>query len=63
MPSATMLAGDFGQVVVGLWGPGMRVDLNAFANFPAGIQALRVMMVADSACLHADAFCKSTSIT
>jgi len=62
MPSATMLFGDFGQVIVGEWGV-LEVEVNPFANFQAGIIGVRAMASIDIAVRHATAFSAASSIT
>jgi hypothetical protein len=61
--ASSLLCGDWSKVVVGLWGSGLRVAHDPNAGFAAGIEALRVMLVADCGLLAPGAFCKSVSIT
>lgn len=60
--AATMLCGDWSKVVVGLWSSGLRVAHDPYAGFASGIEALRVMLVADCGLLTPTAFCKAVSI-
>lgn len=60
--AATMLCGDWSKVVVGLWGSGLRVAHDPHAGFASGIEAMRVMLVADSGLVTPTAFCKAVSI-
>jgi hypothetical protein len=61
--ASAMLVGDWSKVAVGIWGSGLRVAHDPASNFPAGIEALRIMLVMDCGLLQPSAFCKSTSIT
>jgi HK97 family phage major capsid protein len=62
MPSATMIYGDWSQVLVPEWGV-LAVEVNNFANFPAGIIGLRAMWCVDVIVRHAASFTVATSIT
>jgi HK97 family phage major capsid protein len=62
MPSATMLFGDFGQVVVGEWGV-LEVEVNPFANFQAGIIGVRAIASIDIAVRYPTAFSAANTIT
>ena len=46
MPAATMVFGDFSQVVVAEWGA-LEIAANPYANFPAGITGIRAFMTTD----------------
>lgn len=61
--TASLIAGDFAQVLVGLWGPGLEFMVNPVQDFPKGICAARVMLTADCTVLQPGAFVKATSIT
>jgi len=64
MPSATLLSGPMGEVFFGLWGAGMSVEVNPFADFKAGIVAIRVVVSCDLALGCAPtSFTKSTAVS
>jgi len=62
MPAATMIFGDFGQVIVGEWGV-LEVEVNPFANFQAGIVGVRAIASIDIAVRYPTAFSVAASIT
>lgn len=62
MPAATMLFGDFGQVIVAEWGV-LEVEVNPYANFQAGIVGVRALASIDIAVRHPTAFSAASSIT
>lgn len=62
MSSATMLFGDWAQVVVGEWGV-LEVEVNPYANFQAGIVGIRAMVSMDVGLRYAAAFSYGTSLT
>lgn len=62
MSSATMLFGDWSQVVVGEWGV-LEVEVNPYANFQAGIIGIRAMVTMDCGLRYAGAFSLASSIT
>lgn len=62
MPSATMLFGDFGQVIVAEWGV-LEVEVNPFADFKAGIIGVRAIASIDIAVRYPTAFSAASSIT
>jgi len=62
MSSATMLFGDFSQVVIAEWGV-LEVEVNPYANFQAGIVGIRAMVSIDVGVRYGGAFSYSSSIT
>jgi HK97 family phage major capsid protein len=62
MSSATMLAGDFSQVVIAEWGV-LEVEVNPYANFQAGIVGVRAMVTIDVGVRYGGAFSYASSIT
>lgn len=62
MSSATMLAGDFSQVVIGEWGV-LEIEVNPYANFQAGIVGIRAMVSIDVGVRYGGAFSYASSIT
>jgi HK97 family phage major capsid protein len=66
MPAATMLAGDFSNVWLGLWGSGIVIETNPYdpTLFKTGVLQLRVIVSMDVALgCSPSAFVKATSIT
>ena len=61
MAAASMLYGDWDQVVVGEWGV-LQVEVNPYANFQAGIIGVRAMVSVDVGLRYAAAFSLATSI-
>lgn len=47
VPYASLVLGDWSQVIVGMWGDSVQVEINPYANFPAGIVGFRVCMDVD----------------
>ena len=62
MTAASMLYGDWDQVVVAEWGV-LQVEVNPYANFQAGIIGVRAMVSVDVGLRYAAAFSLATSIT
>lgn len=62
MPAATMLFGDFSQVVIGDWG-GLSIEVNPYHHFPSGKVSMRAWYTADVAVRHPAAFSAAVSIT
>ena len=62
MTAASMLFGDWAQVVVGEWGV-LQIEVNPYANFQAGIIGVRAMVSVDVGLRYAAAFSLATSIT
>jgi HK97 family phage major capsid protein len=62
MQAATMLYGDWDQVVIGEWGV-LQVEVNPYANFQAGIIGVRALVSVDVGLRYAAAFSLATSIT
>lgn len=62
MSSATMLGGDFSQVVIAEWGV-LEVEVNPYANFQAGIIGVRAMVSIDVGVRYGGAFSYASSIT
>lgn len=60
--SATMIFGDWAQVVIGEWGV-LEVSLNEQANFPMGVVGFRAFYTMDVGVRYAGAFSVATSIT
>lgn len=62
VPTATMLFGDFSQIIIGEWGT-LEISANPYANFPAGITGIRAWVTVDIGVRQAGAFSAASSIT
>jgi HK97 family phage major capsid protein len=62
LTAASMIFGDFSQVVIGEWGM-LEIALNPHANFPAAITAIRAIQSVDVGIRQAPAFSRATNIT
>lgn len=62
MPSATMIFGDFTQVVIAEWG-GLEITVNPYANFQAGIVGVRALYSVDIGVRHPTGFSAASSIS
>lgn len=60
--AASMVFGDFSQVVIGEWGM-LELALNPYANFAAAISGIRAIQTVDVGVRYAGAFSRATSIT
>ena len=60
--AASMIFGDFSQVVIGEWGM-LELALNPYANFTAAITGVRAIQTVDVGIRYAGAFARATSIT
>jgi HK97 family phage major capsid protein len=62
LTAASMIFGDYSQVVIGEWGM-LELALNPYANFAAAISGIRAIQTVDVGVRQAGAFSRSTSIT
>jgi HK97 family phage major capsid protein/HK97 family phage prohead protease len=62
MPSATMIFGDWQEMVVGEWGV-LEVEVNPYANFKAGIVGIRALYSMDCGLRRPVAFSYAHTIT
>lgn len=62
MASATMLFGDWAQVLVAEWGV-LEIEVNPYANFQAAITGIRSIYTMDCGLRYAGAFSYASSIT
>lgn len=62
LTAASMIFGDFSQVVIGEWGM-LELALNPYANFAAAISGIRAIQTVDVGVRYAGAFSRATSIT
>ena len=60
--AASMIFGDFSQVIIGEWGM-LELALNPYANFAAAISGIRAIQSVDIGIRYAGAFSRATSIT
>ena len=60
--AASMIFGDFSQVIVGDWGR-LEIAMNPYANFQAAITGIRAIQTVDVGVRYAAAFSRATSIT
>ena len=60
--AATMIFGDWSQVVIGEWGV-LEVNVNEQANFPMGVVGFRAFYTMDVAVRYAGAFSVASTIT
>lgn len=60
--AASMIFGDFSQVIIGDWGQ-LEIAMNPFANFQAAITGIRAIQTVDVGVRYAAAFSRATSIT
>ena len=65
MPAGTMVAGDWSDILLGIWGPGFELSFNPYeqTKFQQGIVQARMVVTLDVAVGHAGAFTVATSIT
>jgi HK97 family phage major capsid protein len=62
-PSGTLVLGDFSTVVLGIFGPGIRIDIDPSQNFNSGGLVARVLLMCDVAFLQPSAFSVATSVS
>jgi HK97 family phage major capsid protein len=62
-PAATLTAGDFSTSAVGVWGPGIRIDVDPSQLFASAGLVARVMLMCDVAFPRPEAFSVATSVT
>lgn len=62
MASATMLFGDWSQLIIAEWGV-LEIEVNPYANFQAGIVGIRAMATVDVGLRYAGAFAYRTTIS
>lgn len=60
--AASMLFGDWAQVIVGEWGT-LEIEVNPYANFQAAITGIRAIVSMDCGLRYAGAFSQATTIT
>lgn len=62
-PASTLVCGDFSQAVLGVFGPGVRVDVDPSQNFNTAGLTARVLLMCDVAFPQPAAFTVATSVT
>lgn len=62
-PAAALVAGDFSQAVVGVWGSGLRVDVDPSQHFESAGLVARVLMFVDFGFPRPEAFSLAISIS
>ena len=63
-PASTLVCGDFSQAVMGMWGPpALRLEINPYQDFKAGLLAARVVLSCDFAFPQPGAFSVASSVT
>ena len=62
-PASTLICGDFSKSVIGIFGPGVRIDIDPTQNFNTAGLTARCMLFCDVSFPRPNAFCVSSSIT
>lgn len=62
-PASALIVGDFSQATVGVFGPGLRLDVDPSQSFNSGELVARVLLIADCCFPQAGAFAAATSVT
>jgi len=63
VPAATLITGDWRNLVIGVWGAGPIVEVDPFSAFKSGIIGVRILLTCDVGLVHPAAFVVATSIT
>jgi hypothetical protein len=62
-PASTLICGAFDTVYLLLWGGGIQIESNPYANYQASITGFRVLAAADVAVTQPGCFAVSTGLT
>ena len=62
LTAASMIFGDFSQVIIGEWGM-LELAMNPYANFAAAITGIRAIQTVDVGIRYAGAFSRAHTIT
>jgi HK97 family phage major capsid protein len=62
-PANALVCGDFSQATVGIFGPGVRIDIDPSQDFNSAGLVARVLLMVDVAFAQPSAFCVATSVT
>jgi hypothetical protein len=63
MPAGTLLLGAWGQVVLGLFGPGFLLEIDPFSGFKTGVIGARMIVTADVAVMRIGTFMVASGVT
>ncbi len=63
IPAATLVFGDFSQIVIPFYGEGVELAVNPYDGFPTGNVAFRAIALIDIIVRHAASFLVVSSIT
>lgn len=61
--AGSLVLGDFSQAVIGIFGPGVRIDIDPSQNFNSAGLVMRVLLMADVAFPRPEAFAVASSVT
>jgi HK97 family phage major capsid protein len=62
-PASTLIVGDFSQMSIGIFGPGIRIDIDPSQDFERAGLVARVMLLADVALSRPEAFCVAQGVS
>ena len=62
-PTGALVAGDFSTSTIGVWGPGVRIDIDPTQDFNSAGLVARVILICDVAFPQASAFSVATNVT
>ena len=62
-PAATLVAGDFSQAVLAIWGAGLKLEIDPYSGFRTGKMTARVVLACDVGFPQAGAFVVASSVT
>jgi HK97 family phage major capsid protein len=63
-PASTLICGDFGQAIIGIWGPAaLRLEIDPSQDFNSGGLVARVLLMADVAFPQTAAFSVATGVS
>ncbi len=63
VPTATLLYGDWSQVLIAEWADGLTMAVDPFTKFNTGLVGIRAIMSTDVALAHTDALAAATGVT
>ena len=62
-PAATLVAGDFSQAILAIWGSGLKLEVDPYSGFRTGKMTARVVLSCDVGFPQAGAFVVATSVS
>ena len=62
-PASTLIAGDFSQAVLAIWGSGLRLEVDPYSGFRTGKMTARVVLSCDVGFPQAGAFVVASSVS